>query len=99
MTEICEYLGADSLGYLDVEAMVRATGREQARFCLACFNGNYPLPGRSDARQIHHGKSRGAGQGPRAECSRPYSGLKSTRRFLDCRFEQASCLPGKLRNP
>jgi len=42
--EICEYLGADSLGYLDVDAMVRATGREKAGFCMACFDGNYPLP-------------------------------------------------------
>jgi amidophosphoribosyltransferase len=42
--EICEYLGADSIGYLDVDAMVRATGREKAGFCMACFDGNYPLP-------------------------------------------------------
>ena len=42
--EICEYLGVDSLGYLDVEGMVRATGRKLNEFCLACFTGNYPLP-------------------------------------------------------
>jgi len=24
--------------------MVRATGRKMNEFCLACFNGNYPLP-------------------------------------------------------
>ena len=42
--EICKYLGVDSLGYLDVEGMVRATGRKMNEFCLACFNGNYPLP-------------------------------------------------------
>jgi amidophosphoribosyltransferase len=44
MEEICKYLGADSLGYLDVEGMVRATGRESNEFCMACFNGEYPVP-------------------------------------------------------
>src|ERR1700674_1864507 len=44
MEEIRNYLGVDSLGYLDVEGMVRATGRPVNEFCLACFTGNYPLP-------------------------------------------------------
>ena len=44
MEKICEYLGVDSLGYLDVEGMVRATGKPANEFCLACFTGNYPLP-------------------------------------------------------
>ena len=44
MEKICEYLQVDSLGYLDVEGMVRATGKPVNDFCLACFTGNYPLP-------------------------------------------------------
>jgi amidophosphoribosyltransferase len=44
MEEIRKYLGVDSLGYLDVEGMVRATGKPLNEFCLACFTGNYPLP-------------------------------------------------------
>jgi amidophosphoribosyltransferase len=44
MEEIRKYLGVDSLGYLDVEGMVRATGRPMNEFCLACFSGKYPLP-------------------------------------------------------
>lgn len=44
LEEIREYLGADSIGYLDVPGMVRATGREKNEFCLACFNGDYPVP-------------------------------------------------------
>src|ERR1051325_1390325 len=44
MEQIAKYLGVDSLGYLDVEGMVRATGRPLNEFCLACFTGNYPLP-------------------------------------------------------
>lgn len=42
--EICDYLGADSIGYLDVDGMVRATGRPANSFCLACFTGDYPVP-------------------------------------------------------
>ncbi|MGF1655547.1 MAG: amidophosphoribosyltransferase [Verrucomicrobiales bacterium] len=42
--EICDYLEVDSLGYLDVAGMVKASGREENKFCLACFNGRYPVP-------------------------------------------------------
>jgi amidophosphoribosyltransferase len=44
LDEIRDYLGADSIGYLDVEGMVTATGQEEKNFCLACFNGDYPVP-------------------------------------------------------
>jgi amidophosphoribosyltransferase len=44
MKKICEYLNVDSLGYLSIEGMIKATGRPANSFCLACFNGNYPLP-------------------------------------------------------
>jgi amidophosphoribosyltransferase len=44
MDEIREYLGADSIGYLDTAAMVRATEQPAANFCMACFNGDYPVP-------------------------------------------------------
>ena len=42
--EITKYLGADSLGYLDVDGMVRACGLPANKFCLACFTGDYPVP-------------------------------------------------------
>jgi amidophosphoribosyltransferase len=42
--EICKYLGADSIGYLEVEGMVAATGQPKDSFCLACFTGKYPVP-------------------------------------------------------
>ncbi len=42
--EIRDYLGVDSIGYLEVDAMVRATGMPKNGFCLACFTGEYPLP-------------------------------------------------------
>jgi amidophosphoribosyltransferase len=39
--EIRRYLGADSLGYLSLEGMLKATGSEPANFCHACFTGQY----------------------------------------------------------
>ena len=44
LEQIRDYLGADSIGYLDVDGMVRATGQEEKNFCLACFNADYPVP-------------------------------------------------------
>lgn len=40
--QICERLGADSLGYLNIESLVASTGRERRDFCLGCLNGRYP---------------------------------------------------------
>jgi amidophosphoribosyltransferase len=43
LDEITKYLQADSLGYLDEAGMVRATGRGENKFCMACFNQKYPV--------------------------------------------------------
>lgn len=42
--EIKEHLGADSLGYLSVDGLIRAVGLPRDIFCLACFTGEYPIP-------------------------------------------------------
>ncbi len=44
LDQIRDYLGADSIGYLDLDGMVRATQQSLDSFCLACFNGKYPVP-------------------------------------------------------
>jgi amidophosphoribosyltransferase len=41
--EIAAYLGLDSLHYLSLEGLVEATGASKENFCLACFNGKYPV--------------------------------------------------------
>ncbi|PIE28291.1 amidophosphoribosyltransferase, partial [candidate division KSB3 bacterium] len=41
--EICDYLGLDSLHYLSLDGLVRATGMDREKFCLACFDGLYPV--------------------------------------------------------
>jgi amidophosphoribosyltransferase len=42
--EIRKYLNADSLHYLSQEGMVKATGRPKESFCMACYDGKYPVP-------------------------------------------------------
>jgi amidophosphoribosyltransferase len=41
--EIRKYLNADSLAYLSQEGMVKATGLSAASFCMACYDGEYPV--------------------------------------------------------
>ena len=43
LDEIRRYLNADSLGYLSQEGMVRATGHPKDNFCMACYDGDYPV--------------------------------------------------------
>ncbi len=42
--EIRKYLNADSLAYLSQSGMVKATGLGKESFCMACYDGNYPVP-------------------------------------------------------
>jgi len=42
--EIRDYLGADSLGYLSLDGLIRAVDLPREIFCLACFTGDYPIP-------------------------------------------------------
>jgi amidophosphoribosyltransferase len=41
--EICAFLEADSLAYLSLEALTRATRRPATSLCRACFDGDYPI--------------------------------------------------------
>jgi amidophosphoribosyltransferase len=42
--EIRKYLHADSLHYLSQSGMVKATGLPKEAFCMACYDGCYPVP-------------------------------------------------------
>jgi len=41
--DIRRYLSADSLGYLSEDGMVAATRLPKESFCMACYDGNYPV--------------------------------------------------------
>ena len=42
--EIRQHIGADSLGYLSMEGLMRAVAQGRESFCTACFSGDYPMP-------------------------------------------------------
>ncbi|MEI7590715.1 MAG: amidophosphoribosyltransferase [Deltaproteobacteria bacterium] len=41
--EIADFLGLKSIHYLSLDGMVQATGLPKENFCLACYNGEYPI--------------------------------------------------------
>jgi amidophosphoribosyltransferase len=41
--EICRSIGADSLAYIDLDALIEATNVPKPNLCRACFDGIYPL--------------------------------------------------------
>ncbi len=43
VAEIQEYLGVDTLAYLELDRLVAATGTVGAGFCNACLTGEYPV--------------------------------------------------------
>lgn len=42
--EIRDFIGADSLGYLSLDGLMRSIGLPADSFCTACFTGDYPIP-------------------------------------------------------
>jgi amidophosphoribosyltransferase len=42
--EVADYLKVDSLAYLELERLTRATGAPADAFCTACLSGTYPVP-------------------------------------------------------
>src|ERR1700761_5863144 len=60
--KITRYLEADSLGYLDVAGMVRATGRAENKFCMACFNQKYPVAVNPELDKLVFERRKGRGE-------------------------------------
>lgn len=50
--EIRQKLGADTLGYLSISGAVSAVGKSADHFCLACFNGDYPIEVPQDVKKF-----------------------------------------------
>ena len=42
--EIRDYVGADSLGYLSTNGLLKSVSGEREDFCMGCFTGTYPIP-------------------------------------------------------
>ncbi|MFH1114122.1 MAG: amidophosphoribosyltransferase [Pseudomonadota bacterium] len=50
--EICDFIGADSLGYLSLQGMFRAMPMNSKNFCAACFTGRYPVKITDDSTKM-----------------------------------------------
>lgn len=63
---IRQFLNADSLSYLTQDGMVKATGHPKEHFCLACFNGDYPVKFESSMEKhlLERRRTRASGLGP-----------------------------------
>jgi amidophosphoribosyltransferase len=70
--EVCDYVGADSLAYLSLGALKRATGVPGAGFCDACLTGRYPaaVPQRA-ASQLFGRHPATAGDQPAQQAGAP----------------------------
>tara|TARA_Y100000758_G_scaffold15765_1_gene11188 strand:- start:1350 stop:1943 length:594 start_codon:yes stop_codon:yes gene_type:complete len=42
--EIREIIGADSLGFLSEEGLLRSVSGQRNEYCMGCFTGAYPIP-------------------------------------------------------
>ena len=42
--EICDFIDANSLGYLSRQGLLRAVGGQKSQYCMGCFTGSYPIP-------------------------------------------------------
>jgi amidophosphoribosyltransferase len=50
--EIRQSIEADSLGYISLEGLIRATRQGAGRLCAACFTGEYPLYVQPESREL-----------------------------------------------
>jgi len=44
VSEIRDFIDADSLGYMSIDGLIKAVDLPKDYFCLACFTGDYPIP-------------------------------------------------------
>ncbi len=44
VAEVRDFIGADSLGHLSIDGLIKAVALPKDIFCMACFTGDYPIP-------------------------------------------------------
>ena len=44
VAEVCQFIGADSLGYLSLDGMLKSIGLDKNQTCTACWSEKYPIP-------------------------------------------------------
>ncbi|HKF51712.1 MAG TPA: amidophosphoribosyltransferase [Candidatus Acidoferrales bacterium] len=53
--QICEFIGADSLGYLSLESLRAAVEDTEGKFCTSCYTGIYPTENIQLEVEAHRG--------------------------------------------
>jgi len=61
LEEICKFIGADSLGYLSLDGLMKAVG-QPTHYCTACWSGTYPIPFGEEGDK--YALEKHAGEGP-----------------------------------
>ena len=51
--EIRKIIGADSLGFLSIDALQKSVNSKKNNYCRACFTGDYPMPVQLDFDKFH----------------------------------------------
>jgi amidophosphoribosyltransferase len=54
LSKMTEYIGADSLHYLNYKRMLKAIGVPEEKLCTSCFNGRYPLEIGTKMKEIRY---------------------------------------------
>jgi len=44
VAQVRDFIGADSLGHLSIDGLIKAVALPKDIFCMACFTGDYPIP-------------------------------------------------------
>jgi len=52
LPEIRDFIGADSLGYLSIDGLIKAVALPKDIFCMACFTDDYPIPGQLEMDKL-----------------------------------------------
>ena len=60
--EIRKFVGADSLGYLSLEGLLKTVQRPE-RYCTACWSGQYPIPFGGEGDKFALERQKHAGEG------------------------------------
>ena len=73
VAEIQQFIGLDSLNYLSMEGLLEAAGASPGKhsFCLACFNGDYPVACKEEVRKNCFEKEESHGTSPEAGIAMP----------------------------
>ncbi|MEJ7649324.1 MAG: amidophosphoribosyltransferase [Nakamurella sp.] len=67
--EVRRSVGADSLAYVSLDALITATEQPAKRLCTACFTGEYPIPIPSEiGKHVLEGIARGVQATPEGGC-------------------------------